>query len=125
VKLQVDGRCIELHPEEFSVTIKFPGFHNKNLLKGYQILQFPVNLALAITGHKLQGMTLDIMVLSEINLSSNWLYVMLSRVTTLKGLFLMMPLTKQMFKPLSPSLKRELEWLRELEKQLLLRLEVN
>jgi len=125
VKLQVNGRCIELHPEEFSVTIKFPGFHNKNLLKGYQILQFPVNLALAITGHKLQGMTLDIMVLSEINLSSNWLYVMLSRVTTLKGLFLMMPLTKQMFKPLSPSLKRELEWLRELEKQLLLRLEVN
>jgi hypothetical protein len=66
VKLQVNGRCIELHPEEFSVTIKFPGFNNKNVLKRYQIFQFLVNLALAITGHKLQGMTLDIIVLSEI-----------------------------------------------------------
>jgi hypothetical protein len=66
---------------------------------------------LAITGHKLQGMILDIMVLSEINLSANWLYVMLSRVTTINGLFLMMPLRKQMFKPITPNLKKELEWL--------------
>jgi hypothetical protein len=124
IRMKIDGRFIEIQPEELSVTIKFPGCNNKNLLKGYQIKQFPINLALAITGHKLQGMTLDIMVLSEINLSANWLYVMLSRVTMLNGLFLMMPLRKQMFKPITPNLKKELEWLRELERQLLLKITI-
>ena len=84
-------------------------------VKGCAIYQFPVNVSLAITGHKLQGMTVDILVLSEVHLSQNWLYVLLSRVTSLRGLFLMKPLRKDMFKPIASNLRRELEWLRELE----------
>jgi hypothetical protein len=123
-KSSVDDRELELFAELFSPSIKFPGCNNKNMIKGYRILQFPFNLSLAITGHKLQGMTLDIMILSEIHLQQNWLYVLLSRVTTRYGLYLMKPLSKEMFRPLSRNLKRELEWLRKLELQLLGRLEV-
>jgi hypothetical protein len=96
----------------------------KEQMKGYKLLQFPVNLSLAITGHKLQGMTLDILILSEINLTINWLYVLLSRVKSLEGLFLMRPLSRNMFKPISSNLKRELEWLRTLEQNLLRRLDL-
>ena len=123
IKLRINGKFVEVRPEEFSVTIKFPGCNSKNLMKGYQIQQFPINLALAITGHKLQGMTLDMMVLSEVNKTSNWLYVMLSRVTTLKGLFLMVPLKKTDFRPICPNLRQELEFLRDLELKLILGLE--
>jgi hypothetical protein len=91
-------------------------------ITGYKIEQFPINLSLAITGHKLQGMILDMLILCETNMTPNWLYVLLSRVTSLKGLFLMKPLSKDMFKPISKSLKRELEWLRELERKQLERL---
>ena len=115
----VGNKIVEIHPELFSPTIRFPLCTTKNVLKGYQILQAPINLSLAITGHKLQGMTLDVLVLSEINLKANWLYVLLSRVTTLKGLYLMKPLRKEMFKAPCKNLRRELEWLRGLETQLL------
>jgi hypothetical protein len=115
----VSDKVIELRPELFTTTIKFPVCNNNNVLKGYQILlQVPINLSLAITGHKLQGMTLDILILSEINLKANWLYVLLSRVTTLQGLYLMKPLTMEMFKAPSRNLRRELEWLRCLESEL-------
>jgi hypothetical protein len=114
----VSDKVIELRPELFTATIKFPVCNNNNVLKGYQILQVPINLSLAITGHKLQGMTLDILILSEINLKANWLYVLLSRVTTLQGLYLMKPLTMEMFKAPSRNLRRELEWLRCLESEL-------
>jgi hypothetical protein len=122
LKLQSDGRHVELQSEMFYPSIKFHGCNNKNQLKGYHVLQFPINLCLAITGHKLQGMTVDIMILSEIYLKQNWLYVMLSRVTTLQGLYLMKPLSKEMFKPISQNLKKELLWLRQLERQLLQRI---
>ena len=93
-------------------------------MKGYHIIQFPINLSLAITGHKLQGMTMEMMILSEINLKQNWLYVMLSRLTSLQGLYLTRPLTRDMFKPISNNLRRELEWLRGLEVQLLNRINI-
>jgi hypothetical protein len=124
LKLNKTNRIVEIQAEVFSPSIKFPGCNNKNLVKGYQVLQFPLNLALAITGHKLQGMTVDIMILSEINLTQNWLYVLLSRVTSLQGLYLIKPLTKNMFKPMSSNLRKELEWLRELEQKLLQRLQI-
>jgi len=124
IKLQMNGTAVEIKPESFYPKIKFPGCNSKKLLKGYHIIQFPINLSLAITGHKLQGMTVDMMILSEINLKQNWLYVMLSRVTSLQGLYLTRPLTRDMFKPISNNLRRELEWLRGLEVQLLNRINI-
>ncbi|MFO0446272.1 MAG: AAA family ATPase, partial [bacterium] len=122
LRLHVDGRLVYISPEMFHPIIKFPGCNNMNVLKGYTIQQFPVNVSLAITGHKLQGMTVDILILSEIHLTQNWLYVLLSRVTSLNGLYLMKPLKCNMFKPISQNLRRELEWLRGLETMLINRI---
>jgi hypothetical protein len=80
--------------------------------------QFAINMSLATTGHKLQGMTMDLLILAEISLVPNWLYVVLSRVTTLQGLFLMQPLKKEMFKKVSKNLQHELVFLRDLEKKI-------
>jgi hypothetical protein len=115
MKLSNDGRVVEIKPETFSPTIKFPSWAQFPDLRGYQITQFPVNLSVAVTGHKLQGMTLDMLVLCEISTVQNWLYVLLSRVTTLRGLYLTKPLTKGMFRPVSPELKAEIAFLRQKE----------
>ena len=51
--------------------------------------QFPVNCNRATTCHKLQGKTLQKLVINSFNYSTkNWIYVVLSRLTTLKGLIL-------------------------------------
>jgi hypothetical protein len=122
MRLEGDKRLVELKPEVISVHIKIPGFGAKTRLKDFKICQFPVNLSLATTGHKLQGMTKDYLILAEISLVPNWLYVVLSRVTTLQGLFLMKPLTLDMFQPIPSNLQHELDFLRKLEAQLMLQI---
>ena len=56
--------------------------------------QFPINNAEAVTGHKLQGRTLDKMIVTGwgLNFMKNWEYTVLSRVKTRKGLFPLEPL---------------------------------
>jgi hypothetical protein len=46
----------------------------------------------ATTGHKLQGTTVKSLVIAEWLKVKNWAYVVLSRVKTLSGLFLISPL---------------------------------
>ena len=65
--------------------------------------QFPVNCNDATTGHKLQGMSKDVMIITSWpsgGLFKNWEYVVLSRVRTRDGLYLFEPIdmTKS-FKP--------------------------
>ena len=49
---------------------------------------------MAITGHKLQGLSMDKIVVYDFDYGKlNWNYVVLSRVRTLSGLFLMKPLS--------------------------------
>jgi hypothetical protein len=115
--LQDNKKIVELKPEQNTVDISIPSGSSKMKIKGFKISQFAVNLSLATTGHKLQGMTKDIMILSEVSLVPNWLYVVLSRVTTLQGLFLMTPLTENMFHPIPQSLQCELDFLKDLEKR--------
>ena len=50
--------------------------------------QFLVNSSDAVTGHKLQGMTKDNVIVVSWNKQINWIYVVLSRVRTLDGLYL-------------------------------------
>jgi hypothetical protein len=57
--------------------------------------QLPVNSNIATTGHKLQGMSKLMMVVTEWGSFSNWIYVVLSRVTTWAGLFLLKSLTRR------------------------------
>ena len=63
------------------------------------ITQLPVNTSDAITGHKLQGLTKDNLIVYSWNRSTSWIYVVLSRVRTLEGLFLMKKLKLSDIKP--------------------------
>jgi hypothetical protein len=119
------SRTFKLPPKIFHVTIKFPlGTSNKFLnLEKSRILMFPVNNDLATAGHKLQGMTKKFLIVSSINYNTaNWIYVVLSRGTSLDGLFLMQPL-KPNFNSKPKKLLQE-EWIfqRHLEKETLFHL---
>jgi hypothetical protein len=62
--------------------------------------QFPIVLNHATTGHKLQGKSLDQLVVAQWSKTKNWAYVVLSRVRSLGGLFLMEPIPDKIdFKP--------------------------
>ena len=54
-----------------------------------QFVQFPLNISSARTVHKLQGRSIDNLMVSSFDYTDNWIYVVLSRVKTIKGLFLM------------------------------------
>jgi hypothetical protein len=54
--------------------------------------QFPIISNSATTGHKLQGCTLAELAVFEQFCGQNWMYVVLSRVRTMKGLYLAEPL---------------------------------
>ena len=65
-------------------------------LTGTSLVQFPVNIDIATTVHKLQGMTKENLVIADFNYKEpNWIYVVLSRLTSIKGLFLLKPLQKK------------------------------
>ena len=54
----------------------------------------------ATIGHKLQGKSLKQLVVAEWSKMKNWAYVVLSRVQSLEGLFLMKPIPNDFeFKP--------------------------
>ena len=57
-----------------------------------QFTQFPVLGNYATTGHKLQGNSVDELVIAEWSQLKNGAYVVLSRVRTLAGLFLTEPI---------------------------------
>ena len=64
-----------------------------------KIQQVPLLCADAITGHKLQGMTMNNLVIQDLDYKTpNWVYVALSRVKDRKGLLLMSKLDKNKIK---------------------------
>jgi hypothetical protein len=99
--------------------VKFPLSQGKKFLRlaKSRITQFPVNNDLATSGHKLQGMTKQNLIVSQLNYSTpNWVYVVLSRVTSLNGLFLLQPI-KENFNP-QPSKVLQNEWKRQRDQEL-------
>ncbi|KZR97176.1 Uncharacterized protein APZ42_008101, partial [Daphnia magna] len=67
---------------------------NSTFRSRIQILQFPCVLSLVLTGHKVQGISTDSIILGGLSEkdrsgATGWLYVILSRVKTLGGLFVM------------------------------------
>ncbi len=80
-------------------------------------MQFPINNDLTTTGHKLQGMTKQYLIVSQLNYSTpNWIYVVLSRVTSLDGLFLLQPI-KENYNPQPSKLLRD-EWKNQRKKEI-------
>ena len=63
-----------------------------------KMLQLPVNLNDATTGHKLQGMSKDVIIITSwpkggmATWNKNWEYVVLSQVHSLDGLCLLEPI---------------------------------
>ena len=78
--------------------------------------QVPVNSSDAITGNKLQGLTKDSVIVYSLNRNTNWIYVVLSRVRTLKGLFIMKRLKLIDIKPPSREYLEFMNHIKNLEK---------
>ena len=87
--------------------------------------QIQINSNDATTGHKLQGISKDLIIVSSwptgglAAMFKNWEYVVLSRVRTISGLFLIKPIDMdKSFKP-SEELKKYMEYARQTEASIL------
>ncbi|KAK4003752.1 hypothetical protein OUZ56_005507 [Daphnia magna] len=94
-----------------------------------KVTQFPCVSALVLTGHKIQGRTLDAVILGALSRihktgHSGWIYVILSRVRTVNNLFLLTPLEEDLkkYKPRT-DVMTEMNRLRLIEIATLARLE--
>ena len=90
-------RRFKLLPQKYSVVVTMLP-HNIATTKikfGCSMTQFPINVNDGTTGHKLQGMSKDYLIIASWpsgGLFRNWEYTVLSRVRTLDGLFLSCPI---------------------------------
>jgi len=79
-------------PEEFSTSARmverFP----------MKFVQFPIVRNSCTTGHKLQGTTVFAIYIFDWNYATNWPYIVLSRVTEMKGVFIRKPLSTDLSK---------------------------
>jgi hypothetical protein len=108
-----ENSCLKLHVKTDTVEIKPNGAIGTFKTK---IKQFPILIAIAITGHKLQGLSKDNLVIYDWDYRTpHWIYVALSRVRTRNGLFVMTKLDKAKIKPPNEALLREEIRLRQLE----------
>jgi len=90
---EMNGRRFKLEPEQFSpeVTVKHYHASSKKIFFRCKMMQIPANSNDATTGHKLQGMSKDAIIVSSWPTGSfaamfkNWEYVVLSWVRATKG----------------------------------------
>jgi hypothetical protein len=117
----------KLGPEHFSPIISLKLYNTFSKKKPFQckMKQIPANSNDATTSHKLQGMSKDVVIVSSwptgglTGMFKNWDYVVLSRVQTLSGLYLVKPIdTEKSFKP-SDELRSYIDSARQKEKNLL------
>ena len=86
-----------LKPRKFTFSARLtppPSLHSRSprFTRKMTAVQLPVISNSVTTGHKLQGSSRDNILIDNFAYTSNWPYVVLSRVTTIKGLFLRKPL---------------------------------
>jgi hypothetical protein len=114
-------RYFTLPAKKFSVTVKIPmnGGRQHIPLDSLEIIQFPINLDDATTGHKLQGMTKSVLDIADFNYGENWIYVACSRVRTSNGLFLFKRLNRSKYIGPSQALLTEIELLEKIEQRTL------
>ncbi len=122
-----DSWKFNLEPEKFSPEVNVK--HFCTLFKKQQMRckmnQIPANLNDGTTGHKLQGMLKDVIILTSWptgGLSKkfkNWEYVVLLRVRTLSGLYLVDPIDmEKLFNP-SSQLRSYIDKIKQKEKDIL------
>ncbi|KAG7356959.1 ATPase AAA [Nitzschia inconspicua] len=115
---------IELSPKVIYASAKFPvpftGPITKNSMRTRRRIsfeQFPVNCANARTVHKLQGRSIHHLVVSAWDYTDNWVYVCLSRCTTMNGLFLHEPLNPSITKGMAEEVRAFIKCLRKIKKR--------
>jgi hypothetical protein len=89
------GGNFRLKPEVACFTVKYPISEfglNTRIHTSIEMKYLPVLVNHATTGHKLQGKTVAKLVIAEWSNLKNWAYVVISRVKTLDGLFLLKPI---------------------------------
>ena len=91
-------RRFRMEPHTKTVHVKVRPHHMATTKMEFRcrMHQLPVNLNDATTGHKLQGMTKDVVIITSWpkgSLFTNWEYTVLSRVRTLEGLYLFEPIS--------------------------------
>ena len=106
MRKEQQSRRFKLEPQQSSPTVSFTEHDltpmNMKTVAKCRMTQIPVILADAITGHKLQGMTIpNVVIASWGYFANNWPYVVLSRCTTFNGLYLFEPI--DMNKSFAPS----------------------
>ena len=90
--------------------------HNINA----RIIHFGVNSNKATTGHKLQGISMNRMVVKSWSyIFPNWVYVALSRIRTFEGLFICDKLYETKRFHADPKLLEEGERLQQIEQNLI------
>jgi hypothetical protein len=112
--LQVRHENGDITPQTFDVAMKDFSFSAKIsvddearvvMMKGNQ---FPLISNSSTTGHKLQGCTLKQLAIFEHFYGQNWMYVVLSRVRTMAGLFFAVPLSEDLSKYSMPDKMKEM-----------------
>ena len=97
LKATKSARCFRLSPVKSTAEVHVSlddAVSERAVLKGVSMTQLPINMNDATTGHKLQGMSKDKLIVVSWSLIPNWIYVVLSRVRTLNGLFILKPMPK-------------------------------
>jgi hypothetical protein len=99
---RVSPQLFHLNPKKYSFKVKIlkPAClqtkGNERELIRMKAVQLPVIINNATTGHKLQGSGVDSVFVHSWSYTTNWAYVMLSRVKTKKGLFMRKPISKDL-----------------------------
>ncbi len=124
---ETSNQKFKLEPEKCSPKISVKPYSNSSNKVEFhcKMEQIPANSNDATTGHKLQGMSKDVIVVTSWPTGGlaatfkNWEYVILSQVRTLSGLYLVEPVdVEKLFKP-SSELKKYIENARQKETNLL------
>ena len=96
VNKNVQPQTFSMEPKKFHAKVALPNspklMSSKNpkhrSIIPIELIQLPVVSNTATTGHKLQGSGVKNLLVSEWFHEASWIYVILSRVETRKGLFL-------------------------------------
>ena len=95
VQVEDSTKLVDIVPENVSTILKVPiaSGHSRTYFP-IKLKQFPFVSNVSTTGHKLQSVSLDNLIVYEWPRCKdllNWVYVVLSQVCTIQGLFLVAP----------------------------------
>ena len=106
--------CVAPKSRRYQVEISRKEFGQVQVFKPKMtITQFLVTINHATTGHKLQGKTVDSLIVWEWSKQLNWIYVVLSRVRSIRGLYLREKLPEDVITAPHPSYLDMMDRLRQ------------